>query len=227
MRLLTIATLPFWWLVFTSDLYAYFPINCHSRHAQKDFTHSSHVIIGRVTKIERYRSDANVDGRHTRFDYLATITVGRSLRGPAAKDDEMIVRVGWDDHTNDDNVQPHGVWVANSHPPWRLEIGKVYLLCLVGESRYTPYIAARRDGKKWKTIDLSQRVFVPRSCHWSIYELYDETPVEDDMASKTISIRQIGYRRDEKGKGEPLASFLLDKTDELNRPDVDDDFPVE
>ncbi len=67
---------------------AYFPLNCNRAHAKNDFKDAALVVIGRVTAVERFRDvspPASKAGKKepTYFFYLATVTVGRTLKGKA------------------------------------------------------------------------------------------------------------------------------------------------
>lgn len=154
---------------------AYLPPQCCPRHAKDDFNQASLVVIGRVTAVERYRVAPSTDSPPkgaTEFFYLATITVGRTLKGKAKPGDDVLFYTGTYSQRREDDTAPTWLRVANSHPAWTLEYDHVYLLALDPLARTNEGKAeVRRDGK-WFPVPMEKReIWEPRSCHCSVHEI--------------------------------------------------------
>lgn len=157
--------------------YAFLPMNCSRKHAKDDFQKSELVVIGRVTTIQRFRflpeADAPASAKDLKmFFYLATVTVGQTIRGTAKPGDDIFFFTGSYESRRDDETMPAVVRVANAHPGWALDYNHVYLLALKPAGRLEDLKAeGRRDGK-WILIGPDKRqIWEPRSCHWSIHEI--------------------------------------------------------
>ncbi len=165
------------------DVFAYLPIECISDSVKDDFKESALIVIGRVTSIERYRTrppdqykakrDANL------YFYVATITVGRTLKGDAKVGQEILFFMGFSSLRDDDNLHSRILVVANTHSGWDLDVDNAYLLCLRSSEYLQDKARAevRRDGA-WHSAGLEKRaVWEPRSCHNSVHRVSGRDPV--------------------------------------------------
>ncbi len=157
--------------------FAYYPGECSPKHAKDDFKKSTLVLVGRVTAVERYRfaplvASTKGDKEPTEFFYLATITVGQTLKGKVQPGDEILFYTGSYRQRKEDNTSPTILRVANTHPAWTLEYDHVYLLALNPEDGTSEWKAeVRRDGH-WAPAAIEKReIWRPRSCHWSVHEI--------------------------------------------------------
>jgi hypothetical protein len=177
----------------------YFPGQCDRECAKDDFQKAAAVVIGRVTAIQRYRfAPEATSGASAKppaeFFYLATITVGRTLKGKAKPGDEILFYVGLYGQREEDNATPAPLRVANTHPAWTVECNHVYLLALdpAQERRGGRDAEERRDGK-WVRAGLEKReIWEPRSCHWGVHEITVYT--RDEPAKKGPDGRETTRR---------------------------------
>jgi hypothetical protein len=156
---------------------AHYPLECSPEHAKDDFKNSALVVIGRVTTVERFRASPSAastasEKEPTEFFYLATVTVGQTLKGKVKPGDEVLFYTGSYRQRKEDNTAPTALRVANTHPAWTLDYDHIYLLALNPAGRSGEWNAeARRDGR-WIDAALEKReVWEPRSCHCSVHEI--------------------------------------------------------
>jgi len=159
---------------------AFLPGECVSDSYKSDFKESPLIVIGRVTAIERYRHPYRSGSDVKESFYLATITVGRTMKGDAKPGQEILFLMGFSHLRADDNLHSSILVVANTHAGWDLEIDNSYLICL----RPSVYLSdrahceVRRDGA-WQGTDLEKRdVWEPRSCHNSVHRVSGKKPEE-------------------------------------------------
>jgi hypothetical protein len=163
-------------LLGSGESLAYFPCNCFPDYAKNDFKESALVVIGRVTAIQRYRIPLSAAGvatarRSVWFFYVATITVGRTLKGKAKPGEDILFCTGSYEQRSEDDTEPTRLRVANSHPAWTLDYNHVYLLALDPDRWDPEEVEQRRDGKWTRTSLENREVWKPRSCHWSVHEV--------------------------------------------------------
>jgi hypothetical protein len=155
---------------------AFTPIECVDGQSVSDFAESPLIMIGRVVGIERFKSEVSGHQPKEDYFYLATISIGKVLKGDAKADDNILFFMGFSYGAEGDNVRARRVVVANNHPGWPLEIDASYLICL-RRSRYleqTEIASAKvlRDGE-WQAVPKLKRkdIWEPRSCHASIHRI--------------------------------------------------------
>lgn len=124
--------------------YAYFPANWCDEYAKNDARDSDIILIGRVTKLERllheinylYREDGSVF-----FNFVATITIGKVLKGKGKLDGRNTIEIGIGDslfHSENLNyetlreydTEPGWISLANTQDGYDLRLNEVYLLFL-------------------------------------------------------------------------------------------------
>jgi hypothetical protein len=177
-------------LGFANAACAHLPPECTFQHAIDDFAESNLVIIGRVTAVERYRLVSNDPAaRHVTpftFTYLATITVGKVIRGESRPGDQVLLCVGFYEQRVANDTDPAVLRVANTHPAWSADYGKVYLLALVRERVFDDCTLAKFKDGEWVASGVDVRtIWRPRSCHWSIHE------VRNKRQERTVDVESI------------------------------------
>ena len=109
---------------------AFYPGECWPAWAKDDFKESALVVIGRVTAVARFRTSPPATTGYPKeikeFFYLATVTVGRTLKGKAKPDDDILFYTGSYMQRKEDNSTPTCPRVAYSHPGWTL-VGQRHL----------------------------------------------------------------------------------------------------
>ncbi len=186
---------------------AYPPIECYTDAAKDDFKESPLIVIGKVTAIERYRTpDRLKPGVKLPF-YVATVTVGRTLKGDVKPGEEILFLMGFGRLPEQDNLHSSLITVANSHSGWYLDVDNAYLLCL-SPSKYLEdraHAEVRRDGD-WRNAGLENRdVWEPRSCHNSVHRISSHR----DPARVGLYLEHGKSRSEESA---PLEEFIADQT---------------
>jgi hypothetical protein len=180
---------------------AYYPPECFPDYAKDDFKKSALVVIGRVTAVERFRVSPTLAPKEranwgTEFFYLATVTVGRTLKGKTNPGDDILLYTGYYPQRKEDETQAVSIRVANDHPAWTLDYGHVYLLALDLQSSQVDargIAEAHRDGK-WVHAALENReIWAPRSCHFSIHEITVLNREEVVDAGETLRLTPETY----------------------------------
>lgn len=188
---------------------AFLPYECVSDMYLDDFKESPLIVIGRVTAIERYRTNVpprmNAKPDTKQFFYVATIAVGRSLKGDAKPGQELLFFMGFSGLREDDNLHSRILVVANTHSGWDLDVDNAYLLCL----RRTEYLedkahAEVRRGGVWQNAGLEKRdVWEPRSCHNSVHRIASGR----DPVHVSVSLE---HPRSRSEKCVPLDAFITE-----------------
>ena len=181
-------------LIFATKAHGYYPPNCSAEYAATDFTDADAVVIARVIKIERKLSDfiqKRKNGEVTLkcVDYVATLKVGKVIRGEAKKNDELFIYEGGYIQKEEDNSEITWVRTCGSHSRTGFQIDGVYVL----------FINMHRgsDGK----VD-----WTPRSCHFSIHKLEDE--INETTGTQTIVVRESLGMWGKTKPPVPLEAFL-------------------
>ncbi len=178
--------------------WAFLPVDCH--YSENDFSGAEAVVIGRVTKVERVTTKLPA-GKETRlqFCYIATITVGRVLKGDVKNGSELYIYIGDYVQPAEDNTLPQQFSTCNTHGALPLEINNVYLLCL----RHGEGHAPRELPRSWR-----RKLWAPNHCHYCIHQI--AWTFSGDDHSRTVVVLES------QGRGEPrppvpLADFLKQK----------------
>jgi hypothetical protein len=180
---------------------------CSREYAASDFKKSDLVIIGRVTSVERVIASSEKDKDRV-ASYFAIITVGQASKGDVKPGNRVAICLGSGDEPDD--VTPSGLVQYNSHAPLPLEISKVYLLCLVRDTRKQDEGDRSDDitiSDTLKTIIQTTGALKPRSCHASVSEI-----VRMDSEGWPIGVR-LG-----KGLGRIFGSKLEEEKTDVTIP---------
>jgi hypothetical protein len=207
-------------LLFMDQATAYLPGNCNARHAVADYDMSDAVVIGRVVAVERVLEKLRyANGRDDyHFSYVATVRVGRAVRGTLSVGDEFRMLVGGYFQSSYDDTAPVGrLMTCNTHSPHDLPPAGVRLL-FVNRARDLQRDRENPKGPEVSRDELARRlveegnVWEPRSCHFSVHEIVWGTDGKD---GKTLwvepSSRPWG---DAKPEAQLLDDFLSQKREE-------------
>lgn len=168
---------------------AYFPMQCSVNHAASDFADADAIVIARCIKVER-RVEQLPNDKFKSYYYIATLKVGRTIKGTLKVDEEIEMLEGAYLARQEDNAQPTYLAQCNTHPRAGLDPDGVFLL----------YIKQHND-KTWS----------PVSCHYSIHEVV--ALVNEKTKARSLGVNEsLGMRsREEQKKTVPLEEFLKRK----------------
>ena len=169
---------------------AYLPVGLEGASGKHDFALSEAIVIGRVTRIERFSDPLGAGSDAACFSCIATVTVGRTLKGPLKRGDEFLIRIGEYILKGDDNARPVRMALFNTQRPWPMRFNGVYLLCL----RRVPDERVARPAWKGK-------LWQPQSFYYSIHELVGA--IDPTTRKWVICVREGQWR----GKPKPLVSL--------------------
>ncbi len=158
------------------NAHSYFPINCNDAHAESDYLRSDAVIVGRVIKLDRARSEyefGKSKRRMVEYAYFATVKVARAVRGILNQGDEIRILEGVSTSGADDDAAPLGLYLCGTHMQAGFCIGQTYLL-FVKQTR------EQRDGV---------HVWSLRSCHESIIPIASRW--ESEQVAPVVRFRKL------------------------------------
>ncbi len=169
---------------------AYYPIQCNSEHAASDFADAEAIVIARCIKVER-KMEQIPNQKYQSFYYMATLKVGRAIKGELKTGDEFEMCEGGYIAQQEDNVTPTYVAQCNTHPGAGLEPNGVFLMYL-----------KTRDLKTW----------YPVSCHFSIHEMVD--CLDEKTNKHSLGVKESVSMRSRSEQTVPLDEFLKRKENE-------------
>jgi len=177
-------------LLLADAAYSYLPVECNAEHAATDFAKSDAVAIGRVIAVQRMSPAEAFDGKWLFFAYVAKVKIGRALKGPLKKGDEIRIGLGGYLQRVEDNMRPTLIGMG-THSGLDLKANEVYLLCL----------------NRAKGTGLTDG-WAPRSCHFSIHQI---ALVRDERSGTEVLSVRAGRWPGDRQEAVPLSVFLQDR----------------
>jgi hypothetical protein len=180
---------------------AYWPVNCRSSHADKDFTESEAIVIGRVVKMERVNKEIKIADRTIlESTYFASVKIGKVIKGELKIGDTIRLFEGEYRRPKEDNADPTHLNQCNTHAQAGFQIDGIYLLFV----------------KKSKEGDAD--LWAPRSCHCSIHKI--KKLVNDDTDAERLMVSEGFF--DKAGRDMELQEFLEMKKVQAERASKED-----
>jgi hypothetical protein len=130
-KMLKEKTLIILWIVGTIRAFAFTPGNALPENSINDFSASEEIVLGRIIKIERKKSDNIRIKASIHFKIYATLIIGETYKGHLKAGEEISILIGEYLQKEENNSVPEFLSLFNGLSPLNLTINDIFLIFLV------------------------------------------------------------------------------------------------